>query len=77
MLSPAQIAKLSDADLFLKINEEASEVIKAICKHGVHGAQPFAGGVQYDNVHDANEEFSQLQSLMLEYRGRFGYQGSR
>lgn len=77
MLSRQAIAKLSDARLFLKIAEEASEVIKAICKHGAHGETPTFEGVTYDNVADTNEEHSQLNDLMHEYRGRFGYRGYR
>jgi phosphoribosyl-ATP pyrophosphohydrolase len=77
MLSRAQIAALSDEKLFLKICEEASEVIKAVCKHGAHGPTPTFAGVQYDNVCDSNEEHAQLNDLMHEYRGRFGYRGYR
>lgn len=76
-LTRAQIVKLSNAELLTKICEESSEVIKAICKHANHGARPFAGGVQYDNVADANEEANQLNDLLFEYRGRFGYANHR
>jgi phosphoribosyl-ATP pyrophosphohydrolase len=77
MLTVEQIRKLSNADLLSKIAEEASEVIKAICKQAVHGERPHFGGVQYDNVRDANEEAAQLSDLLHEYRGRFGYSGHR
>jgi len=68
MLTRPQIKTLSNADLMTKICEEASEVIKAICKHQVHGAQPLFEGVQYDNVADTNEEACQLNDLLFEYR---------
>jgi len=77
VLTREQIKALSDSLLMTKINEEASEVIKAVCKHQAHGERPYFGGVQYDNVRDANEEHSQLNELMFEYRERFGYRGFR
>lgn len=77
MLSRVQINRLSNADLLTKICEESSEVIKAACKHAAHGATPLAGGVQYNNVRDTNDEFCQLTDLMYEYRRRFGYVGFR
>jgi hypothetical protein len=75
MLTKKQIRKLSNRRLILKVAEEASEVIKAVMKHGAHGARPKAKGVQYDNVRDTNEEASQLNSLLREYRRRNGSQG--
>jgi len=76
-LTREQVRSLSDANLMTKINEEASEVIKAVCKHALHGATPTFQGVRYNNVADANEEHSQLNDLMYEYRARFGYSGFR
>jgi phosphoribosyl-ATP pyrophosphohydrolase len=77
MLTREQIQRLDDADLLSKICEESSEIIKAVCKQAVHGPAPYAGGVQYNNVADANEEHAQLNDLMYEYRERFGYRGFR
>lgn len=77
MLSREQIKRLSNSELLFKICEEASEVQKAICKQGIHGPEPFFAGVQYNNVRDANEEAAQLNDLLFEYRGRFGYAGHR
>lgn len=77
MLDREEIKALPDALLLTKICEEASEVIKAVCKHQAHGPTPLAGGVQYNNVRDANEEHAQLNDLMFEYRSRFGYRGFR
>lgn len=70
-----EVAALSDQALLAKIAEEASEVIEAAMKQHAFGPRPFAGGVQYDNVRDTNEEASQLARLLFEYRGRFGYAG--
>jgi hypothetical protein len=77
MLTRRQIIALSDKDLLTKICEEASEVIKAVCKHQVHGPTPKFKGVQYDNVRDANEEASQFNDLMFEHRMRFGTSGHK
>lgn len=77
MLTRSEIAALSDERLFVKICEEASEVIKAVCKHAAHGAEPEFQSVRYNNVRDANDEHSQLNDLMYEYRERFGYRGFR
>jgi phosphoribosyl-ATP pyrophosphohydrolase len=70
-LTADQIAALSDLGLLAKISEESSEVIKAAMKHHAHGPRPSFAGVQYDNVADTIEEFSQLAALMQEYRRRF------
>jgi len=72
MLNRNQITLLTEGDLCMKIAEECSEVIKAVLKHGAHGARPEFQGVRYDNVHDVNEEFSQVEDLMDEYQRRFG-----
>jgi hypothetical protein len=77
MLTRRQIIALSDADLLTKICEEASEVIKAVCKHQVHGPSPLADGVQYDNVRDTNTEAAQLNDLLFEHRMRFGTSGHK
>jgi hypothetical protein len=77
MLTREQINKLTDSLLLTKIAEEASEIIKAVCKHQAHGETPWFAGHRYDNVSDANEEHSQLNDLMFEYRERFGYRGFR
>ncbi len=74
-LTADQVAALSDQALLAKIAEESSEVIKAVMKQHAFGARPFAAGVQYDNVRDTNEEATQLNALLFEYRGRFGYEG--
>lgn len=70
--TPAQIRDASDAQLVMKITEEASEVAQAAAKHAQYGPRPFAGGVQYDNVADLVAEFSQLEALVNEYVRRFG-----
>lgn len=72
MMNEQQISNLSDARLFIKIAEEASEVIKAICKHAQFGGRPLFEDVQYNNINDVNEEYFQLQTLIYEYRKRFG-----
>jgi hypothetical protein len=77
VLTRAQIKAMSNASLMTKIAEEASEVIKAVCKHQLHGVEPVFAGVQYDNRKDVNEEAAQLNDLLFEYRGRFGYAGHR
>lgn len=74
-LTREEIRVLPDARLLQKICEEASEVIKAVCKHQQYGPRPFAGGVQYNNVGDTNTEANELNALLLEYRLRYGVDG--
>lgn len=75
MLSTEEIKKLSDADLFVRMMQEASEITKAVSKHALFGGAPTHGGMQYDNIRDVNCEFGDLQALVVEYRSRFGYWG--